>query len=507
MKVGFNMSKIVKVLIALAISIATLTIDGSYITVNAATLPMNNGQVVMDTNNGDYKGFIDAVTQSVISDIGEGFKRFKAYGGGDEASDHVALSKWGKFLYDYDSKSVAAMPQGAINLPLVDGVYTIGDTRENKTWVKDQLLPRIHEAILEGSKNYAFNINAYRFDTPIVFDKENSVLGGSGLTRISVMNPLIGKVEKSNEVEIIVHSVGDYYGVQLNTRYVSLLGALEDKDSLIQTVQIGKNVESAQETKGVNCVLKFAYIVVPKVGENASKVSDYALMANLVVNILTREIVKLKSLETYTYDKLSDEEIKNLNENTFVLSGLSDGLVAIPTIYKEYFHTSNGDYPTGYTVDIKDYLINQSSVHIVDGKAIDFNTYISDDNLVTSVKDKVNNFVLFADSTKTPYDRVIAWLGSDESNSFVNEKEKKVLLGKIKNIYKSAGKSDEYKTLLKSNNISFINYGLIGMLVGGVVIVTGGVFFIKNRKNKKVETNGKPSGKNDLLIPINDDEE
>lgn len=442
---------------------------------------------VLQKDSIEYKDLLEKVTVALIEDVKVGFNEFTVNGGDRVISDHISLKKYGEFLYKYANKNVSAMPLGNPSLYIGGNEYIqFKDDRVTKGWIKDTLIPLMHSTIKEVGANYICDVGIVDLDKPYFI---KSIPSDVSTKPLYTLNPFSGRLDDTDTV-LVVHSIGDNYGMQLNSRYVALLSALDKEDSLVEK---GENIKGH-----TNCILKFAYLTVPKLLEGSNKVSDMSIVDELAINLKTDELIKLTSLESYSYEKLGTMEDNKWNINDFVLISKDDGLCATPTKYEEYFKTSTKEIPTGVTVDISSYLISGGVVKLSNKQDDKFERYVSKDGVVTATKGKESNFIIFADGSKLPYKRIVAFIASDKSSDYLTSKEKESILGNIKKVYASNNKVDEYKSMLQSYGLKDIGNKTIIILVLIILVIMGVVVFLLFKKKKPKKEVVQSS---DLLFP------
>lgn len=469
----------------------------------------------------EYTSFLDYLSGSIQAEIKTSYDNLISE---NLESDHLNLETWGEFLYLYADKTISSMPTGDYSFKFKENnnVITLKGDRATRQWVSSQLLPSIKESIVEVSNSFIITVNKYAplsttYLSDLTFD---TLINGGFLSEDYKVHPFKGRLKEGDETEISlsVHSIGEVYGVQLHREFVGVVNNLEKDNGVF--VSLDYNYSS--------CVPKIVNLGVVANSEEDTilnpKELDYLSIDDLGIDLSDGSIVKINSIDGNSFEKLGKLEDYGLSADTVAIKKLSDGVVAVPLMYKEYFQTSDKIFPNGFTVDLTPVIFSDSfDVKIGDSLTENIDRYVGVNGVVeVRYLSENKEFAILNGLGKTHYGRMCAWIWSGESDNYLSDKDKIRYLEIAEKWYKENNKKDEFKMYMQQFNgytsKQASGKGLnpvVKVAIGGCVIAIIGIggfvgYKALNKKNKASKTfksSSKEFDDSDLAFGFEDDED
>ena len=463
----------------------------------------------------DYTEFKTIILDSFEKDLRNGFAKYTNL---RRPGDHVELEVWGEFLYTYYDKVVSEMPFSAPEIPLgiVDASATVDNTNVNQQGEKEKVVETIKLGSDRGTKSWLMNFlkdelpsraaivnrdevcNVYtvKFDGAVKLSDFN-VADYSDYNLAYTLHPFTGKFNDDEQVVIGVHSIGNAFGMQLNTEYMNIVASSANNKLFKRVNRIdGK----------VSCVQGATFIGMPSIIRGKAdelKLADFksldAPMGTFGVDLEHKSLFNYSTLIRDSVEPFKEFSEYGLNSEDLIVVCLTDGLCVVPTKYLEIFTFDGTDYKLGNTIDITPFFNGEDEVELDNGAKLKFDDYVNADSESLKIsRTEMGNFVLYCAEGKTPYIRILNWVKDGNASKVMSSETEKELVDIIYQRLSSEGKTAEFEAVYgQYKKFSFTPIIAVGIIL--ILIIALVVFFVKKKKKNQIPAV-------ESVIPMNDPE-
>ncbi len=435
----------------------------------------NSEVLVHRAGSPGYTLFIDNLLRSVRVDAASGFANV-GLKINNMVRDHIILKEWGSFLYRFrDGVAVS----DHVTMP---GFVFRGDL-VTRAWFQKEVIPLMWGVIREQAEFHV--IEVYIPVLPVV--RVTDALGMvdyNNLTLSFTASPFA----IFDDIGLTTNSVGADFGILLDPKYVALLDAIDHENGVLKSIPSDSAI--------IKCVNMLATVVTPKVlnlGISGDTPLAHMATYGLYLNLLTGNLVVPATLDGFRVTNAGSFEDNKFVKEELVLARLQDAIIAIPVKYTEVVRFQGRYLKTGVTIDISGILNGADFVLLSNGKSEKVDTYVSASGIIEVVRGRNSDFLMFAAENKEPFERVVAWLASEDAKNYLSAADITSVIAAIRVVYLNNNKAAEWELLAQEFSLNrasatqiFVRVAGIGALV--VVVLLGVRWGFRRVFGKKTKT-------------------